>query len=76
MISGTLQKREGYPLESVHMFHAARYSDNLLSTLGGDFSKVLPLKYQVSFCRQIEQIYLNKSKLNESVLRSIYFTIK
>lgn len=38
--AGTIQKREGFPVQSVHMFHAARYSDSVLTSLGGDFSKV------------------------------------
>jgi len=38
--SGTIQKREGFPVQSVHMLYAARYSDSILTTMGGEFSKV------------------------------------
>lgn len=58
-IMGTLQKREGYPLESVHMFHAARYSDNLLTTLGGDFSKCFDPEVQINPSYVIPKLYTN-----------------
>ncbi|XP_053408690.1 dynein axonemal assembly factor 8-like isoform X2 [Mercenaria mercenaria] len=58
-IMGTLQKREGYPLESVHMFHAARYSDGLLSTLGGDFSKCFDPEVQINPSYVIPQLFTN-----------------
>ncbi|XP_060589717.1 dynein axonemal assembly factor 8-like [Ruditapes philippinarum] len=58
-IMGTLQKREGYPLESVHMFHAARYSDGLLSTLGGEFSKCFDPEVQINPSYVIPKLYTN-----------------
>ena len=39
-LTADVQKRENFPVESKHMFHTARYSDGLLNTLGGEFSKV------------------------------------
>lgn len=35
-----MQKTVDHYLESKHMFYSARYSDHLLTSLGGDFSKV------------------------------------
>lgn len=35
-----MQSTVDHYLESKHMFYSARYSDNLLVNLGGDFSKV------------------------------------
>lgn len=40
LFTGTIQQQASIYLSSKHMFHAARYSDSLLSQLGGDFSKV------------------------------------
>lgn len=39
-ISENMQSTVVHYLESKHMFYSARYSDNLLVNVGGDFSKV------------------------------------
>lgn len=39
-ISENMQSTVDHYLESKHMFYSARYSDNLLVNVGGDFSKV------------------------------------
>lgn len=53
-ISENMQSTVDHYLESKHMFYSARYSDNLLVNLGGDFSKVsqttLVIFYFCTFC--------------------------
>ena len=56
---GTLQSREGFPLESQHMLHAARYSDALLTALGGEFSKCFDPEIQVNPNYVIPKLYTN-----------------
>ncbi|XP_052272728.1 dynein axonemal assembly factor 8-like isoform X2 [Dreissena polymorpha] len=58
-IMGALQKREQFPLESAHMFHAARFSEGLLATLGGEFSKCYDPEVQINPSYVIPQLYTN-----------------
>ncbi|XP_052805856.1 dynein axonemal assembly factor 8-like isoform X2 [Mya arenaria] len=58
-IMGKLQQREGFPLESAHMFHAARFSDTLLTNLGGDFSKCFDPEVQINPSYVVPQLYTN-----------------
>ncbi|CAG2255348.1 unnamed protein product [Mytilus edulis] len=58
-VMGTIQQQASIYLSSKHMFHAARYSDSLLSQLGGDFSKCFDFDVQVNPSCILPKLYTN-----------------
>lgn len=67
-IMGTLQRCESYPLEAVHLFHTVRYSDNLISALGGEFSKCFDPEIQINPSYVIPALYTNPEMEQITVL--------
>lgn len=54
-----MQSTVDHYLESKHMFYSARYSDNLLVNLGGDFSKCVDHEIQVNPNFVVPKLYTN-----------------
>ncbi|KAK3107616.1 hypothetical protein FSP39_018349 [Pinctada imbricata] len=61
-LSGTMAKIQlscNFDVQSGHLLHAARYSDSLLTNLGGDFTKCIDHEIQVNPSFIIPKLYTN-----------------
>ncbi|KAK3592482.1 hypothetical protein CHS0354_014980 [Potamilus streckersoni] len=58
-IMNAVQAKVDHHLESRHLLHAANYSDSLLNTLGGDFSKCFDPEIQINPNYVLPQLHTN-----------------